>query len=185
MGSNTLLSNGSGLLLLVNLALDDTALLGGSSSTNRSGVTVKVASNFFERGVLGLDIEEVDDDEFESEPDAVDNVVLPLDGVQSDGVDVGVEEQREVDTSEHVAHGLGTDGVGQNLNGVTDKETGPGNVVECVVEEDHEHDSASVGLDVSGIETLGEDGPDDEGHAHAGGGDEEERATTDLVDEEA
>jgi hypothetical protein len=38
---------------------------------------------------------------------------------------------------------------------------------------------------VSGIEALGEDGPDDEGHAHAGGGDEEERATTDLVDEEA
>ena len=72
----------------MNLVLDNAALLGGSSSTNRSSITVKVASNFFKRGVLGLNVEEVDDDEFETEPDAVDNVVLPLDVAQSDGVDV-------------------------------------------------------------------------------------------------
>ena len=168
----------------MNLRLDDAALLRGSSSTNSSSVTIEVASNFFERRVLGLDVEEVDNDEFESEPDAVDNVVLPLDGVQSDGVDVGVEEQRKVDTSEHVAHGLGADGVRQNLDGVTDKETGPGHVVERVVEEDHEHDGASVGLDVGGIETLGEDSPDHKGHAHTSGGDEEERAATNFVNEE-
>lgn len=185
MGTNALLSNVSSLLLLVNLVLDDAALLGGSSATNGGSVAVEVAGNLLERGVLGLDVEEVDNDEFHSEPDAVDDVVLPADVVEGNGVDVGVEEQSEVNASEHVAHGLGADGVGQNFDGVTDEKTRPGDVVERVVEEDHEDDGAAVGLDLSDFESLGEDGPDHKGHAHAGGGDEEERATTDFVDEEA
>lgn len=165
--------------------LDDAALLSSGVSTNQSSITIEVASNFLKRRVLRLNVEEIDDDKFEREPDAVDNVVLPGNVVQSNGVDVGVEEQRKVDAGEHVAHGLGTDGVRQNLNSVTDQETRPSDVVEGVVEEDHEDDSATVGLDVGGSEALGENGPDDEGHAHASGGDQEERATTDLVDKEA
>ena len=104
--------------------------------------------------------------------------------VECNGVDIGVEEQRNIDASEHVAHALGADGKGQDLNGVANKETGPGNVVEGVVEEDHEDDGASVSLDLGDGEALRQDGPDHKGETHAGGGDEEERATTELVDEE-
>ena len=115
----------------------------------------------------------------------VNNVVFPPNRIKRARVDIRVEEQRNVQHGEHVAHTLGAEGVGQNLDCVADEETGPGQVVEGVVEEDHEDDGAAVGLDVPSIEALGENGPDYKGHAHATGGDEEERATSELVDEEA
>jgi hypothetical protein len=115
----------------------------------------------------------------------VDNVVLPRNVVERNGVDVGVEEERNVDHGEHVAHTLGTERIGQNFNGVTNKETRPRHVVESVVQEDHKDDGTSVGLDLGGFEALGENGPDDKGHAHSSGGDEEKRATSELVDEKA
>ena len=44
--------------------------------------------DLLERGVAGLDVEEVDDDELDRKPDIVHDVVLPLDVAQSDRVDI-------------------------------------------------------------------------------------------------
>lgn len=108
-----------------------------------------------------------------------------MDVVKRNGVDVGIKEERNIDKGEHVAHALGADGEGQNLDGVTDQETRPGDVVEGVVEEDHEDDGAPVSLDARGGESLRANGPNHEAAAHASGGDKEERAATKLIDEEA
>jgi hypothetical protein len=53
--------------------------------------------------------------------------------VQRNGVHISVEEERDVNHGKHVAHALGTDRVGQNLDGVADKEARPGRVVESVI----------------------------------------------------
>lgn len=71
-----LLSNGSSLVfLLVNLGLKDTSLLSSSITTNESGVTVEVASDFLEGCVLGLNVEEPDEDKFGSEPSALSDLL--------------------------------------------------------------------------------------------------------------
>lgn len=44
------------------------ALLGSSSTTNDSIVTVKVLGNFLERGVSDFNVEEVDDDKLDGQP---------------------------------------------------------------------------------------------------------------------
>jgi hypothetical protein len=49
---------------------------------------VKVLGNLLERSVAGLDVEEVHDDELDDDPHVVDDVVLPCNVLQSDGVDV-------------------------------------------------------------------------------------------------
>ena len=49
---------------------------------------VKVLRNLLERGVAGLDVEEVHDDEFDHDPDIVHDVVLPSNVLQGNGVDV-------------------------------------------------------------------------------------------------
>lgn len=101
----------------------DLCLLGSNSATDNGVVAVEVLGNFLERGVAGLDVELPDDEEFETEPDAVDDVVSPLDAAQSDGVDVLVEEESKVDAQEHQSHALGTDVVGQDFDRVTDQES--------------------------------------------------------------
>lgn len=53
------------------LGLHDAALLGSSVTTNESGVAVEVLGNFLEGSVLRLDVEEVDEDKFEGEPDTL------------------------------------------------------------------------------------------------------------------
>lgn len=55
------------------------SLVGGSSTTDKSVVTIEMLGDFLERSVASLDIEEVDDDEFQTEPDAVEDVILPPD----------------------------------------------------------------------------------------------------------
>jgi len=57
--------------------------------------------------------------------------------VESDGVDILVEEQCNVDHQEHDSETLGTNVVWQNFDGVTNKHTGPRNVVPEVVDVDH------------------------------------------------
>jgi hypothetical protein len=64
--------------------------------------------------------------------------------VQRNGVHISVEEERDVNHGKHVAHALGTDRVGQNLDGVADKEARPGRVVEGVIQEDHSDDGATI-----------------------------------------
>ena len=57
-----------------------------------------MAHNLLERSVAGLDVEHVDDNEFDGEPDAVDDVVLPADVADGDGVNVLVEEDCVIPT---------------------------------------------------------------------------------------
>ena len=68
------------------------ALVRSSGTSNHCVITVEVLSDFLEWGVAGLDVEEVDDSEFDGEPDAVNDVVLPANVVEGDGVDVLIEE---------------------------------------------------------------------------------------------
>lgn len=55
------------------------SLVRSSSTTDESVVTVEMLGDFLKRSVASLDVEEVDDDEFETEPDAVEDVILPSD----------------------------------------------------------------------------------------------------------
>src|SRR5690554_1430743 len=55
-----------------------------------------------EGAAAGLGVQEEDDDELEEDPAAVDGEVLPLEGVERDGVNVGGEEAREL--SENLLH---------------------------------------------------------------------------------
>lgn len=198
MKSNRLLR-----VLLVDVLRQDVTLLGSALATDQGGVAIEVLGDFLEGSVLGLDVEEVDEGEFGAEPDAlhvfisiekqiilevrtyIDDVVLPANLVECNRVDIGVEEQRQVHHDEHVAHTLGAEREGQDFYSVADEETGPGEIVASVVEEDHGDDGASVGLNLGGVVALGADCPNDEAQHHSAGGDEEERAATDLVDEEA
>ena len=52
---------------------------------------------FFESSALGLDGVEVHEDGLEAVPDGVDDVVLPVEGIEGDGVDVLVEYERSDD----------------------------------------------------------------------------------------
>lgn len=105
--------------------------------------------------------------------------------IKRNRVDIGVEEQGNINHCKHVAHALGTKGKGQNLDGVTDEETRPGGVVAGIVQEDHGDDGVSVSLDQGDVVALRADSPDDEAQAHSTGGDEEKWTTTDLLDEKA
>jgi hypothetical protein len=80
-----------------------------------------------------LDQVEVDEDDLEEQEDTVDDVVLPLDGTESDGVDVLVEDEGDVDGQVHDDQTLGSDSEGQDLDGVGDEQRGHGQVVEGVV----------------------------------------------------
>lgn len=79
---------------------------------------------------------------------------------------------------------LSTKFVWENLDGVTDQETRPSTVVEDVVDEDESNLSPSSSSDSMLGELGSADGPDAERSAHTGGGEEEKRATTELVNEE-
>lgn len=67
------------------------------SGTSDDGIfTVKVLGHLLERRVARLDVEEVDDDQLDGQPGAIDDVVLPANLAESDGVDIRVEEDCEV-----------------------------------------------------------------------------------------
>lgn len=87
-----------------------------------------------------LDQVEVDEDDLEEQEDTVDDVVLPLDGTESDGVDVLVEDEGDVDGQVHDDQTLGSDSEGQDLDGVGDEQGGHGQVVEGVVLRESEYD---------------------------------------------
>lgn len=160
-------------------------LVGGSTTSQQGIFSVEMLGNFFQRSVSRLDVEDVDHDKFDGEPDAVDNVVLPADVSQGDWVDVLVEEEGGVDHEEHDGHTLSTDVVREDFDGVANQHTGPSPVVEEVVDVDEADDGVGGTSGAGDGEAGRADGPADEGDEHTGGGEEEELATTDLVDEEA
>lgn len=67
---------------------------------------------FLEGSATGLGIEKVDDAELEENPTTVNSQVSPLDGIESNGVDVGGEETGELsedllDTDTTASHRVG------------------------------------------------------------------------------
>lgn len=90
-----------------------------------------------------------------------------------------------IDHQKDDRHALGADVVRKDLHRVSDQETRPGGVVEHVVDVDHGNDGPGRSMVPGDRVPGGADGPDDEGPEHTTGGDEEELATTNLVDNEA
>ena len=93
-GSHLLITSKTGLLENLETSL------GSNVTSEKTLLTIEVLDYFLERSVSGLDVEEVDDHKLETEPAIVDDVVFPVELVESDGVDVGVEEKSEIDSKE-------------------------------------------------------------------------------------
>lgn len=140
-------------------------------------LSIEQGSGLLEGTSLGLGGPEPDVDEFEDEPAAVDEVVLPLEGVEGDGVGVLIEDDGTHDGEVHDSETLGTNEERQDLDGVGDEEGRVGDGVETVEDEDEGEEGTSctdgLGIFVSGGHG-GNDGVRDE---HAGGGDDPEWAT--------
>ena len=79
-------------VLQTNLSSELSTLLGCGSTTNDSVLTVEMLGHFFQGCVLGLNEEEIDNGKLEAEPDNVEDVVLPAEGVKGNWVDILVEE---------------------------------------------------------------------------------------------
>lgn len=98
---------GSGLVFLTRefgtivLASKVACLSGSSITANKSRVAIEVLGDLLERCVLRFNKELPHDDQLEGDPAHVDNIVLPTDGAECDGVDVLIEPQRHVDEEEH------------------------------------------------------------------------------------
>ena len=115
----------------------------------------------------------------------VDEIQLPVvitKGLEGHWVGVVVEAQGSLDANIHNHDALGTELVGENLHGVTDKQTRPGHGI-ANLEDPDKGDHGIVGtrsvlLFIQG----GCEGPEDECDEHATGGGEESRTATELVD---
>lgn len=154
-------------------------------TTDLSILAVEVLGDFLKRSVSGFDEEEVDNDQLKSQPAVVHNVVLPGDVLDGDWVDVVVEEESAVDEEEHDSETLGTNLEWENLDGVADEETRPGQVVAGIVQVDHSDDGTTSSGVVGGLTTFGADRPCDEADQHTTGGGKEERATSEAVNHES
>ena len=73
---------------------------------------------FLEGAAVGLGVEGVDEDELESDPSAVDGHVLPVDSLESKGVDVGGEEATALAENLLNSDTHGTLGVGEEFDEV-------------------------------------------------------------------
>ena len=105
--------------------------------------------------------------------------------VPGQGIGLGAEGEGGLDSDVHDHDALGAEMEGQNLEGVGDEQTREANVVEDAEDPDEEdlRDAEAVGVVVAVVHG-GHDGPEREGDDHARDGSQEERAATNLVDEE-
>lgn len=117
----------------------------------------------------------------------VDEVEAPgvaLEVLEGDGVGVDVERQGSVDEDIHEHKTLGAQLVREDLDGVADEQTGPGERVEDTEEPDEEdHGVVRTGRAPLLVQARGQS-PEDEGAEHAASRSQEEWATADPVDEQ-
>ena len=85
-------------------------------------LAVEQRGRLLEREAPRLDDEDVQEGKLEGEPAAVEDVVLPLEAAERDRVDVLVEDDRDRDGEVEDVEALGTQAVGQDLDGVGDDE---------------------------------------------------------------
>ena len=141
-------------------------------------LSIEQSTSLLERTALCLCCPEPDVDQFEDEPARVDEVVLPLEGIECDGVGVLIEDDGTHDGEIHDGQTLCADEERQDFDGVGDEEGGVGDGVETVEDED-EGEEGTACSDVLGILVgSGHGGDDGVRDKHACGGDDEERATT-------
>ena len=157
-------------------------------------------NNLFQRSVPRLDIELPYDEEFKTDPDTVEDVVLPLQMIEGNWVDVLVEEEGEIDgkpedggTLRAIGYvrmkdgwgtNFGTDTVWQSLDCVSDEQVRPGRIVKDVVNKDHGYDSIGGGFGSIDCEAGGANCPDYEDAEHTRGSDKEQSSAPNSVDEE-
>lgn len=75
------------------------SFVGGGSTADHGGVPVEVSSDFLQRGITCLNVEEPDHYQLDGKPHTVEDVVLPANVIEGDGVDVLVEENCQVSAS--------------------------------------------------------------------------------------
>lgn len=144
--------------------------------------SIEKCGSFFERTSLGFGGPEPDEGEFEHEPARVDKVVLPLEGIQGDGVGILIEDDSSHDGEVHHGKTLGTDEEWKNFDGVGHEQWSVGNGVEGVEDED-EGEECSSRANVSGLLVGGRHSGDDRvGYKHTTSGDNEEWTTTGSLD---
>lgn len=144
-------------------------LLSRGSATEDRRVTIEMPDNFLQRSVPRLDKELPHDEQFEADPDTVENVVFPLQMAKGNGVDVLVEEEGEIDGQPEDSRTFCTDIEWQNLDCICDEQARPGGVVEDVVYEDHSDDGVGGGFGSVDCEASGADRPDYKDAEHARG----------------
>jgi hypothetical protein len=108
-------------------------------------------------GILSLNVKEVNESQLDSDPASVAAVQFPLAtlprAVHGDRVDLVVDDERDVDGDVHDHHALGAELERQNLDGVCDEETRPGESVADSVEPE-EDDDGDAGAGVAGLAVL-------------------------------
>lgn len=114
--------------------------------------------------------------------DKVEPPGVTLESLEGDGVGVDVESEGGLDEDVHDHETLGAEAVGENLNGVADEETGPGERVEDAKDPDEEDHGLVGALGLLLVVESRSESPEDEGAEHAGGGSQEHGAAADLVD---
>ncbi len=96
-------------------------------------LALKHKAELLERAIVRLREEEIHGGNLDKNPDAVDNVVLPANGVERDGVDICVKEDSEADCELLKRDALGPLLKGEYLDQVGVRKGVPANVVESVL----------------------------------------------------
>lgn len=141
----------------------------------RNGIVAVEDPRHLLKGVtLGLDVEEVDEDQLAEVPQGVEKHKVPVVGQVVPGEHVGLitEGQNRLDGDVHDHHTLGAEMEGEDLEGVGDEQTGEADVVEDTEEPDEDKlrvARPSVGRVGVLVDGTG-DGPAHEGADHSCGG---------------
>jgi hypothetical protein len=152
-----------------------------------SVLTIEDSCDFLKSWSLGFNVNEVNKDQFEANPDGVEQSEVPVmwNVLPCDWVGLVTNSQDGLDSKIHDHDTLSTKTEWQDFNGVGNQETRPRDGVEDTEDPDDwdlNVTSGLVGLIGVFIDGRG-DGPEDEHDDHTGGTDQEEWATTSLVNE--
>jgi len=149
--------------------------------------SVEDLGDLFQSWSLGLNIDEVNPDEFETDPDGVEQGEVPVlwQFLPGDWVGLISDGQDSLNGDVHDHETFGTESEWQDLESISNQETRPGDSVEDTEDPDDwdlNVTSGLVGLARVFVDSGG-DGPENKHDDHTGGTDKEERTTTSLVNE--
>lgn len=133
-------------------------------------VAVKDASDLLQRRALGLDVDEVDEGQFDQVPEGIEEHEVPVMGEIVPRQDVGLVADGEdgLDRDVHDHHALGAELERQDFERVGDQEPGEADVVEDAEQPD-EDQLRVPGTRVAAVRVLvhgPRDGPADKGGNH-------------------